>query len=89
MGKTPQIKKLEGAIHGLERELDQLAPCPGPHFPSPASLITKSFNRSSTAWQIYLRDLPHRLGLERQIAARWRQLNFLSYSYMEAPAPAA
>lgn len=66
MGKTLQIKKLEGVIYGLERELEQLAPRPDHTFPRS---ITRRFNSNST-----LCNTPRRLGLERRLAVYRRSV---------------
>lgn len=97
MGKTSQIKRLEGVINGLVRELEQLAPHPDHHF-SPlaivrigqAQTITSSFNQNNLALQAYLQDLPRRLGIERRIrAARRRLAYFRDFSYTDNFALAA
>jgi hypothetical protein len=97
MGKTSQIKKLEGVINGLVRELEQLAPHPDHHF-SPVAIvrigqtqsITGNFNQSGLAMQAYLQDVPRRLGLERRLrAARRRLAYYRDYSYADNFALAA
>ncbi|HQX27683.1 MAG TPA: hypothetical protein PKX38_07080 [Alphaproteobacteria bacterium] len=80
MGKTLQIKKLEGVIYGLERELEQLAPRPDHTFPRS---ISRRFNSNST-----LCNMPRRLGLERRLAVYRRLMTALRDS-AEAPALAA
>ncbi len=69
MGKTLQIKKLEGVIYGLERELEQLAPRPDHTFPRS---ITRRFNSNSIVC-----NMPRRLGLERRLAATRRLMTAL------------
>ncbi len=63
MGKNPHTKNaIEGAIMGLKRELDGLAPKPRSYTPPG---LARDFNGFATrAW---LRDAPRRLGLERRI----------------------
>lgn len=82
MGKTPQIKKLEGVIQGLVRELEQLTPHPD-RISSPAviqigqtQIITGCFN-GTLQMQAYLQDLPRRMGLERRLRAARRRLAYL------------
>lgn len=81
MGKTLQIKKLEGVIYGLERELEQLAPRPDQIFPRS---LTRRFNSNSAS----LLNTPRRLGLERRLAVYRRLMTALRDS-AEAPALAA
>jgi hypothetical protein len=81
MGKTLQIKKLEGVIYGLERELEQLAPRPDQTFPRS---ITRRFNSNSAA----LRNAPRRQGLERRLTA-YRRLMTALRDCGEMPALAA
>ncbi len=89
MGKIPQIKKLEGALHGLERELEQLAPRPD-HYFTPACGLTAGFNHQSVTLQACLRDMPRRTGLERRLAAGRRALAALrAAAWAETPALAA
>ncbi len=89
MGKTLQIKKLEGALHGLERELEQLAPHPG-HYFTPACGLTAGFNFTSMRLQACLRDMPRRAGLERRLSTGRRRLAALrAAAWAETPALAA
>lgn len=70
MGKTLQIKKLEGVIYGLERELEQLAPRPDHTFPRS---LTRRFNSNSKS----LCNTPRRQGLQRRLAAVRRAMTAL------------
>lgn len=64
MGKIPQIRKLEGVIQSLARELEQLAP--QPDLLSSFSGLSGLFNGTKNA--------PRRLGLKRRIAACRRRI---------------
>lgn len=75
MGKTLQIKKLEGVIYGLERELEQLAPRPDHYFPR---AITRRFNSTS----VVISNMPRRLGLERRLAVYRRLMAALDSGEM-------
>jgi hypothetical protein len=81
MGKTSNIKKLEGVINGLVRELAKLAPHPDHPISSIAiakigntQVITPSFNMNGALMMAYMQDLPARKGIERRIAAARRRL---------------
>lgn len=63
MGKIPQIKKLEGVIKGLVRELEQLGPNP-----DQISSLSGLFGLQASA------DLPRRMGLERRINSCRRRI---------------
>ena len=69
MGKTLQIKKLEGVIYGLERELEQLAPRPDHTFPRS---ISRRFNSNSQFC-----NMPRRLGVEHRLAVYRRLMTAL------------
>ncbi len=90
MGKTSKIKKLEGVLKDLVRELENLTSQPDPishHIPvsiDQTNRITAGFN------VIGFSDLPRRQGLLRRIAACRRRIAALQVSpYAESFALAA
>jgi hypothetical protein len=87
MGKTSNIKRLEGVINGLVRELSKLAPHPDHPISSTAitkigstQVISPFFNMNGALMQAYVQDLPVRKGLERRIAATRRRMTALQNS---------